>query len=434
MRRTGRGAIVCVIAASAALGCRGLARHADTLTTDVAWVREASPHRVTRDVVVADGATLRVEAGSVVSFARGARLIVRGRLLAEGREDARIRFEGEGWKGIAFVGSPGPSLLRHVDVTGTRGMACIDARDSGLDLFDVKFPGARSTILEANGSSLRIERCVFPRVGEHEVIHGASIPAGGVFLVKDCTFHPNEGFNDIVDFSRCRRPGPIPVFEGNVFLGGGDDGLDLDDCDAVVSGNFFTGFHQDRHEHTSEAISTDNGSRVDVADSVFVGCDHGCLAKGGALLDVRRCVFVGQRVGALNFRERAWPPGGARVEDCVFWRNGNDGRSFLNRDVATELVVRRSLLPEASDWPDGGNRDGDPLFVDEGARDFRLRPESPWFGIPHARDSMPGKPALDLARRSLRDGSERPHSPTGEIPPATDDPGHPPEAGAGPSR
>ena len=63
-------------------------------------------------------------------------------------------------------------------------------------------------------------------------------------LFENNTFSVSSGEKqDVVDFT---TSGPTPVirFIGNTFLGGGDDGLDLDGTNAYIEGNTFMNFHK----------------------------------------------------------------------------------------------------------------------------------------------------------------------------------------------
>jgi hypothetical protein len=61
----------------------------------------------------------------------------------------------------------------------------------------------------------------------------------------------------------------------NVFDGGSDDAVDLDDTDAHIEGNLFQHIHQDApRDSASHAIATDFGAEITVARNVFYDNDH----------------------------------------------------------------------------------------------------------------------------------------------------------------
>lgn len=86
--------------------------------SDTVLTAEAGPYLASESVVVAPGATLTLEPGTVVWFERLG-LAVRGRLIAAGTADRPIRLAGlspGGWKGVLLEGGEG--VLRHTRVSG----------------------------------------------------------------------------------------------------------------------------------------------------------------------------------------------------------------------------------------------------------------------------------------------------------------------------
>lgn len=96
--------------------------------TDTTWSKSRSPYLI-RGRHIVYGATLTVEPGTVVMFAKDAELVVglraNAKLIAEGSANARIRFvpeekdTGAGfWKGIEITGAGTSAQLKYVDISG----------------------------------------------------------------------------------------------------------------------------------------------------------------------------------------------------------------------------------------------------------------------------------------------------------------------------
>lgn len=79
------------------------------------WTLSGSPYVMTGDVVVFEGVNLTIEPGVVISVDSGAKLEVRGRIIAKGTAAQNITFKGNSasagryyWTGIVFIGTSNP--------------------------------------------------------------------------------------------------------------------------------------------------------------------------------------------------------------------------------------------------------------------------------------------------------------------------------------
>ncbi|MBL8607924.1 MAG: hypothetical protein JNL38_11410 [Myxococcales bacterium] len=107
----------------------GPTRHSGDVAGDAVWTAAASPHVVTADVLVRDGASLTIEPCAEVVMAKGAHLLVAfpgtsaGALRAEGTAKRPIRVRGDGgarWASL-HVHAPGTARLAHVSFEGGGG-------------------------------------------------------------------------------------------------------------------------------------------------------------------------------------------------------------------------------------------------------------------------------------------------------------------------
>ena len=324
------------------------------LKQDTIW----SSSIISNRVVVPAGVTLTIQPGATVLFRPRAGLLIRGRLVAEGMDTQRIRMARERepfylWAGLAFEDSQQDNRLVNVDIeaAGSEGHYVRLLR-SRVMIERARFFGAQNNVIVAEDSSLVLRGSLVDAVGAHEVLRVWRTPAGGEFLVASNTFYPNFGYNDIVDLTDCRSPGAVPRFIGNTFLGGGDDGLDIDNSEAYIEGNTFIHFNLKGHKKYSDAISAARQSRLVVTNNLFACNDQAVAAMGGAHARLLNNTFFRNRDAAVVFKERANTPGGAVIENCLFRENG---ASFAFAELATELIVSNSILPEADRWPGQGN-------------------------------------------------------------------------------
>lgn len=330
---------------------------------------------IDRRVVVPHDGTLRIQPGTTVAFGRGAGLIVYGGLRAIGTRTEPIRFtrrpgSSVRWGQIAVRGSTTGARIAHAEFEYAGAFPpVLDIQRSVVTIADARFANIACRIMEISDSSLHLRHSTFESVGEHEVIHGRRIPEQGHMIVASNVFHPNTGYRDIIDFSLCARPGPVPHFIGNHFPGGGDDGLDLDYCDAYVEGNTFANFNLRGHDKWANAISLGRNSRVLVTNNVFAFNDHAILTKDASHLTAVHNTFYRSTIAAISFNEPRHAGGGATIDRCIFAGNA---ATFKYREDARGFTLARSIVPpqDAGLGPD--NVSEEPPFLDAPGGDYRL--------------------------------------------------------------
>lgn len=407
------------------------------ISSDTLWSREESPYTVVDDIDVAENATLKIEAGVVVEFARGTGLDVKGRIVAEGSPWERISFQpvSSRWDGISFEDTLADNRFAYVDfVAGDAQGEALDVDDSRLLLDNVTWTGTRGTILELNHPSLIVRDSHFPvSTSGDEIIHGSQIEDDEYLIIQGNVFANSNNGGDVIDFLGAERPGPVLQILDNVFLGGGDDGLDLDGTDAHIEGNLFMNFQKNTGRNTtSNAIATGlpqdndpNRTEVTIVRNIFIDNDHALLLKEDAFATVENNVFVGTKLAVIQFGERngtavRGPGKGADLDGNIFFENSALFENLVDEDdFTTQLTVARSLLPNESLDFDGtsimahdlgtGNIEGDPLFVDAANHNFRLQPDSPArtsgpFGLDMGAYVDAGPQIMDLENGNLQIG------------------------------
>ena len=375
------------------------------ISNDELWSLENSPYTVISDVEVADNATLRIEPGVVVEFARNTGLQIKGRVVAEGTAWDRISFRpvSTRWEGISLDDSLADNRFAYVDFVAGDGQGeAIDVDHSRVLFDNVTWTETRGTILELDHPSLIVRNSHFPAsTSGDEIIHGSQIENDEYLIIQGNIFANSNNGGDVLDFLGAERPGPVLQILDNVFLGGGDDGLDLDGTDAHIEGNLFMNFQKNTSRNTSSnAIATGlpqnndpNRTEITVVRNIFVDNDHALLLKEDAFATVENNVFVGMKEAAIQFGERngtavRGPGKGAELDGNIFVGNSALFRNLVNNDdFVTQLSVSRSFLPnEQIDFGPtpirshelgSGNKEGDPLFVDPANLNFRLQPSSP---------------------------------------------------------
>jgi hypothetical protein len=352
----------------------------------------SGPWQVTSDVTVPIGVTLTIEPGTTVFFDENTTLTIRGRLAAEGTEFERIRFtrqpgSSSRWEGLNFD-SAEDNRLAHLDMEySSRGGESIRLDDSRLLIDNVTWAGTGKTIIRINGSSLIVRNSVFPDTTVQTISGHRALASDPYIIFENNIFGICSGDKqDVVDFS-AGGPDPSPRFVNNTFLGGGDDGLDLDGTNGYIEGNVFMNFHRNfgPEEGESYAISTGfdqaNSSNHLIVRNLFLNCDNAVLVKDRSWVTFENNTVVGCTGAGINFDEPleadVEPGDGAYLDGNIFW---NVNTILGELAASTNVTVNRSLLPSQWHQFGVGNIDADPLFVDTGGGDFQLKDDSPAIG------------------------------------------------------
>ena len=400
--------------------------------TEDALFKSGAPIGVSSTMSIQSGVTLTIEAGARVEFATGAELIVNdgAKIIAEGTEAAPITFTRGGssgsWSGLEIRGSAGSPESKisyaHIEFnTPTNSDPAIEVDGGTVALDHLTFGETTSPYLHLDGASFVVSDCLFPNAtAPFELVHGTrGIKAGGRGIIRRCFFGRPNGYNDAIDFTGGNRPGPIIQFINNVFMGGGDDLIDLDGTDAWIEGNSFLHAHKNGNPETASGISggSDSGqtSELMIIGNIFFDCDQAATAKQGNFY-----TFLHNTVARIN------PAGGTDTIAAVI-QPGESGSAsaagmYLENNIvfdALQLVrtydplvavvtFTNNILPMAWDGPGGGNVIADPMFVHTPTvaetqftnwADAQIMRQ--WFQV------GPGSPAVGKGASWIADGSPR---------------------------
>ncbi|MFC1792803.1 lamin tail domain-containing protein [Planctomycetota bacterium] len=368
-----------------------------SLGEDTIWTPQEGPYRVTGELTVPPGAILTILPGTTVFFDPDAKININGRLIAEGKEYELTRFTrtpeaGGTWDGIQFVDTMQDNRFSYAVIEyGRTNDGMVGLKNSNLMLDHVTLDNTDLLRIRTVDSSLIVRNSVFTDIFDQgqppttdnrsEHIWGSGVPEDGQFIIEDNLLGTTPGHNDGIDFDGPSRPGSIPQIMNNIFMGGGDDALDLE-CDAHIEGNLFMNYIKDQYNRASgesNVISAGAAKHYVMVRNIFYNVDHIAQVKNEAFL-----TFVNNTAydisGAGIYFELGLPgrrPGqGAYIDGNIFW---NTPLPLEGIDELTTLAVNNSILP--ADWHTygDGNIDADPVFVDSGT-DFRLKAGSPAIG------------------------------------------------------
>ena len=271
------------------------------LRMDTTWGPQQNPYTISGELRVPKGVTLTLLPGTIVLFEARSRIVINGRLVAEGTAAHPIRFtqatSSARWLGLQFDRTMEDNRICHALLEYARtddGM--IGLQQSRLLLEYDEFDHCDRRRIRTLSSNLTVRHCRFADIfgpteppttdNMSENIWGSGIPDGGWFLIEENVFGTTKGHNDIIDFDGPSAPKPIAHIRNNTFLGGADDALDLEG-DALIEGNLFMNFNRDQYNKASgesNVLSAGAGKHYTMTHNLFLNSQHIAQVKDGSFL------------------------------------------------------------------------------------------------------------------------------------------------------
>jgi hypothetical protein len=365
-----------------------------TLRSSTTWRPQSNPYTVAGELTVPKDVALTILPGTIVLFQDSARIVINGRLRAEGTLDHPIRFTratGKNyWLGLQFDQTMEDNRIRHAFLEYARtndGM--VGVQKSRLLLEHVDFDHCDRRRIRTLDSSLIVRRCRFANMfgpseppttdNLSENIWGSGIPDGGWLLIEENVFGTNKGHNDAIDLDGPAAPKPIMHIRNNTFLGGADDAMDLEG-DALIEGNMFMNFVRDQYNKAageSNVLSGGAGKHYTMIHNVFVNSQHVAQVKDGSFLTFinNTAVNISREAIYFDLHLPGRKPGrGAVVQNSIFW---NNVEVFEGITAQIDLTVDHCLMPVQWGKLGVGNISADPLFARNGSWDPNGTPNNP---------------------------------------------------------
>ena len=357
----------------------------------------SGPWYVASDLSVPSDKILTIEPGTTVYFNQDVRLTVQGRLVAEGTEFERIRLmlqpgsSATEWDGIRFENTSEDNRMCYVDMDDCSGASrSVDLYRCRVLLDNVIWGQTNNRTLQIEESSAIVRNCVFPENTWRQTVVGHRLLSLDPYLLFENNvfgFNSSPNKDDVLDFTTTGSS-IVPRFINNVFLGGGDDALDLDGTNGYVEGNVFMNFHRDFPASEGEAYGVSTGydagysSNHVIVNNLFINCDHAALVKAQSWINFVNNTVVNCSVG-INFDEPSEsgidPGRGAYLDGNIFWNTPTPLAQFYVNDPewgTTDITVNHSIVGSEWHYLGHGNIDADPCFADPCNDDYHLKSQA----------------------------------------------------------
>ncbi len=266
----------------------------------------AGEHTIDSDVVINPSATVILAAGTTLTLNEGVTLENQGRLIALGKESQPVRVT---------------SLTQYETLRLTTGFSAFHYTEfsHGVDLVTVEntedvpqrfdhcsfehWQDVALRFVKANG--LTVSHSTFGVESDKDA-HGECLNGKeSSVLIEGCTFGPMTDYADVMDLENC--PGDkVPHIVGNTLLGGQDDGIDLDNCDALVVGNLIQDFWPPDPSNPYKGVNgggiTGHNSSPLIVNNIVLRCFHGIGFKNGARPVLLHNTIIDGNIGVSLYR------------------------------------------------------------------------------------------------------------------------------------
>jgi hypothetical protein len=338
---------------------------------------------ITADTLIEEDITAIFRPGTQVVLSQGVTLKVEGRLFALGTKEEPIQVRAEEasrYQTIMLTG--GQSEFHFVEFTGGVDLVTLQGMGEALVTFEnCAFDHWLEVALRFVGADgLRVADSEFGlnSSGEDhgECLNGKSSAAE----IVSNTFGLMTHYSDAMDLEDCHGA-DVPHIVGNTFLGGQDDGIDLDDCDAFVASNLVMNFWPPDPANPYKGVNgggiTGHASNPLLINNVITGCFHGVGFKNGAKPTLIHNTITGGHIGVTFYRTNSgYPdPHGTLINNIIYGNEAFDsganqdlvlnGKWWPSYDQSSGVQASVSLSHNLFGLDVGGDATivADPLFV-----------------------------------------------------------------------
>ena len=249
---------------------------------------------VNETLVIPRSVTWRLEAGAKLRFGPDARVIVRGRILAEGEPRKPIIFAAsdKSWKGIQVIQGSAQSEFKHIEFLN-------------IDRSPISFPGLTGAVTVYETPVL-MNNVSFRDINAEDALNIIN----GTFDVSDVSFNAVRSDAIDVDFSKGK-------ISGGYFETVGGDGVDTSGSTVSLKSLEFNGI-------SDKALSVGEKSNVTAENIVIRDAAIGIVSKDLSVLKVRHAKIGDiSKYGLMAYQKKSSYGAARLIADSIEFGKGN---------------------------------------------------------------------------------------------------------------
>ncbi|MCB0400785.1 MAG: CotH kinase family protein [Flavobacteriales bacterium] len=338
--------------------------------------KEKSPYLVSQTTTVLKNASLTIEQGVEIHFAKEAAIACYGSFVAHGTAKEPVLLMPQNtakeWGHLYFHKPSEKAYLKHVvfkeGVINCQGKSLIlDSCSMFIDQKDMGMAEKRKVLIYADGTAVSILNSTFKSNGYGE----------GMVLFRSDATTENCYFDntpDAIEYIGMNRG----IIRNNYVSNAPDDAIDLNQCNNVlIEGNIL---FNNRDKAISIGTEQYGASlrNIQIKNNLIVGNHIAIAIKDSSVATMSNNTIFKNTKGVLAYKKREdYPVGGfGLVKNTIFEKNQE---TDVNPDQFSKLTVIHSIAGSRV-LPGEKNMQGDPMFIDAAHHNFHLKQESVCIG------------------------------------------------------
>jgi hypothetical protein len=323
----------------------------------------SSPYLITANLTVPSGNVLTVDPGVEIMVAENVHLVVKGSVNFMGTVAQPIYMHAKDsiWGNI-FLDSTlsQKSTFNYMTIENARESVKITEEPGAIygyfSTFEVNNCHFRNNLRCMSAyqcPNMVFKNCLLDSTNRGEKIHGQYCNNA---IVSDNLLYATRGDNDAIDFDASNNV----LISGNRILGGGDDGIDIGQCDSIGCNGVTVQKNYILNMFNKGVSNGEYCLNIKLDHNVIAGCTWGIGAKSGAYVTADHNSIFHCRLGITSYHHtnQIWGPGHLTFSNGIV-----DNCDTTFRVDPTAFLTVSYTLADDTIIPGTGNIKGNASFI-----------------------------------------------------------------------